>query len=121
MNPGNVVNNRSRMLSIVMVVLGSALIFGSAMWYASSKKPQPTPTPTSTAIARRIPYPNIKRVSLADAKAAFDTKQAVFIDVRGEPSFSEGHIPGAISITEDELPARLNELNKNTWYIIYCT
>lgn len=76
------------------------------------------PKPTTN---RRIPYPNIPRVGLVEAKAAFDDQAAVFIDARGELLFMEGHIPGSIPFTEEELPLRINELDKNAWIIPYCT
>lgn len=77
-----------------------------------------TPPPGA---ARRIPYPHIARVSLAEAKTALDNQQAVFVDARGEALFVEAHIPGAIALTEEEIPLRMNELDKNAWIIPYCT
>jgi hypothetical protein len=68
-----------------------------------------------------IPYPEIKRISLEDAKAAYDQGSAIFIDVRGEPYYSESHIPGALSITYDELASRIGELDKKALIIAYCT
>ena len=53
--------------------------------------------------------------------AAYDLEQAVFIDTRGDPYFSQGHIPGAISMTEDEVLSRLSDLDPNAWIITYCT
>jgi phage shock protein E len=76
---------------------------------------QPTP------VAQDIPFPEVSRINVKDAKAAFDIGNAVFIDVRGEPVFSDGHIPGAISITYDEIMDRLGELDSAAWIIPYCT
>jgi rhodanese-related sulfurtransferase len=41
--------------------------------------------------------------------------------VRGDPYYSEGHIPGAISMTQEEMATRMGELDKNAWIITYCT
>lgn len=71
------------------------------------------PTP-STADA-------VTRVSLTDAKAAFDAKTAVFLDVRDAQSYALAHVPGALNIPLNELEARLGELNPNAWIITYCT
>ena len=68
-----------------------------------------------------IPYPEIPRVSLEDAKAAFDSGTAVFVDVRGESSFAQSHIPGAISMTEADLPDHMDDLDRSSWIITYCT
>lgn len=62
-----------------------------------------------------------ERVSLANAKLAFDQGRAVFLDVRSAESFQEGHIPGSVNIPLAELQIRLNELDPNRWIITYCT
>ena len=69
----------------------------------------------------RVPYPDIPRITLSDAKAAFDLNNAVFIDTRGDSYFSQGHIPGALSITEDQIGDRIDELDSTAWIITYCT
>jgi hypothetical protein len=63
----------------------------------------------------------IQRTSQEDAKTAFDGNQAVFLDVRNTVSYNVGHIPGAISIPEIEIPERLNELDPSQWIITYCS
>ena len=64
---------------------------------------------------------NVERVSLADAKAAFDSGEAVFLDVRDPGSFGQDHIPGAVNIPLAQLENRLSELDPNQWIITYCT
>jgi hypothetical protein len=64
---------------------------------------------------------SMARVSLADAKAAFDIKNAVFLDVRDPIAFESSRIPGAVSIPLDQIEARLGELDKNDWILTYCT
>lgn len=63
----------------------------------------------------------VKRVSLANAKRAYDQGRAVFLDVRPADSFRAGHIPGSINIPLEELEIRVNELDPNAWIIPYCT
>jgi hypothetical protein len=104
---------------ILLIVAGVILIVGSAAWFiflSGPPKVQPTPT-----IVADIPYPEVPRVNVKDAKAAFDIGNAIFIDVRGDPLYSEGHIPGALSMTADEILDRLDELDPNAWIIPYCT
>lgn len=108
---------------VIIIGLGAVLILGSILWLfnatqASLALSENTESPVSSP---RIPYPNIQRISLGDAKAAFDLKQAIFLDVRGDPYYSQGHIPGALSISTAELESRLGELDKNAWIITYCT
>ena len=68
-----------------------------------------------------IPFPEVARVTLADANNAFQNQEAVFLDVRDEGSFNVGHIPGSINIPLNQLETRLSELDPNDWIITYCT
>jgi hypothetical protein len=116
-------NNRQSILPILMVIGGVILILGAAAWLIQSSRQtaaleKDLPPPVSSP---RIPYPDMKRISLGDAKAAYELKQAVFVDVRGDPYFSQGHIPGAVSMSDNDLPARLAELDPQAWIITYCT
>ncbi len=73
------------------------------------------PAPTEDVL------PNILRVSLGNAKAAYDLKQATFVDVRDADSYANAHIAGALSIPLADLESRLKELDPNAWIITYCT
>jgi Rhodanese-like domain len=129
--------DRRSVFPILMVLFGALLMIGALLWLILATRQsvtraailpsqgvsQVTPvaslvTPVATPA---IPYPEIKRISLGDAKAAFELKSAVFIDVRGEPYYSDAHIPGAISMTYDEMSSRMGELDKKAWIITYCT
>ena len=63
----------------------------------------------------------IQRVSVEESKAAFDSGEAIFLDVRSESSYAASHIPGALSIPLAEVQARVDELDPNQWIITYCT
>jgi 3-mercaptopyruvate sulfurtransferase SseA len=63
----------------------------------------------------------IQRVSIEESKAAFDSSEAVFLDVRSESSYKASHIPGALSIPLTDIQARMDELDPNQWIITYCT
>lgn len=65
--------------------------------------------------------PEIERVSLEDAKAAFDTGTAVFVDVRGVEAYAAAHVVGSVSLPLEEIESRLSELDPNKWIITYCT
>jgi 3-mercaptopyruvate sulfurtransferase SseA len=115
--------NRKTILPLFLLGLGAVFVVASLLWYLNSAKGTKigqgeSAGPTST---EEIPYPEIKRIQVEDAKAAFELKQAVFIDTRGEPGYSEGHIPGALVITQDEILNRINELDPEAWFITYCT
>jgi 3-mercaptopyruvate sulfurtransferase SseA len=115
--------NRQSLFPLLMIVFGVALIFGSVAWMVNASRTAEAQRASliDPVASPRIPYPEVPRVSLGDSKAAYDLQQAVFVDTRGEPYFSEGHIPGAISMTDDEIASRINELNPDDWIITYCT
>ena len=117
--------NTNTLMPIVLVVLGAALIIGAVIFFILN---QPSingvsaEQPTAPAAAR-IPFPGVARISVADAKAAYDAKLAVFVDVRDAGSFAQGHIPGAVNIPLDTIenqPVQAS-LDKNQWIITYCT
>ena len=110
--------NRRSLIAVLLISLGLILISGTFYWFLSSSNPAEEPISVS---GQEIPYPEVPRVSLADAKAAFDLGTAVFIDARDEFSFSQGHIPEAISIPVNEIEEKSRQLNSSDWYILYCT
>jgi len=44
----------------------------------------------------------------------------IVLDVRTAEEYSAGHVPGAILIPYDELPSRLDELDRSRWVLVYC-
>ena len=105
-------------LPFVLVALGLVLILGAGVWYYTMTLSPPELVQPSSPVEEEN-YPDIARVSLADAKAAYDTGSAVFLDVRSADSYAQSHIPGALSIPLAELPNRISELNPSDWIITY--
>jgi 3-mercaptopyruvate sulfurtransferase SseA len=109
-----------KILPLLMVVLGSLMLLGSlVVLYNIPETVGVTPTPTQAQLI--IPYPQVNRISLGDAKAAYDLGDVIFIDTRGDDAFSQGHIPGAFSITDGEILSELNQFSPDDWIITYCT
>jgi hypothetical protein len=123
--------------SIVIIAAGAILILsampGGSPSAAAPKTTAPT-APQASAPQAGAPqaaapatapteeaYPDIVRVSLGNAKAAYDLKQATFVDVRDADSYGNSHIPGAKSIPLAELETRFSELDPDAWIITYCT
>ena len=113
----------SNALAVILVISGAILILSSFFWLVktsltANSRESNIPTPL---VSQQIPFPLVKRVSPQDAKAAFELENATFIDVRGKTFYNEGHLPGALSITEEELTSKVSELNSSSWMILYCT
>ena len=66
---------------------------------------------------------DVPRVSVEEAKAAFDSGAAFIVDVRTTQSFVARHIAGALSIplTRIEENPKSVSLDKSQWIITYCT
>jgi rhodanese-related sulfurtransferase len=47
--------------------------------------------------------------------------QAVLVDVRSKASYDKSHAAGAISMPEEEVGARVDELPQDKDIILYCT
>lgn len=68
-----------------------------------------------------IPYPEVPRILLEQARARYDAGSAIFVDVRSLEEYEAEHIPNAVSIPAEELGERYSELLKNAEIITYCT
>lgn len=111
---------RTKLWPFVLIGIGILLLAGAGALYVTSSQPAPTPTPARFLPAEET-YPEILRVNLADAKAAFDAGTAVFVDVRDATSFATAHVEGARSLPLIELDQRMGELKPSDWIIPYCT
>lgn len=61
------------------------------------------------------------RDSLANAKAAFDQGEAVFLDVRTSEEYADSHITGAVSIPLSDLAGNEPNVDKGALIYTYCT
>lgn len=55
-----------------------------------------------------------------ELKELSQENEVKIIDVRSRADYEVGHIPMAISIPFEEMPERLNELNKDELHVVYC-
>jgi hypothetical protein len=111
--------NSTLFLPIILIAGGLLFLIGAGVYYFGIFRQVAVPEPAIQVIEDT--YENIPRVSLTDAKAAYDTRSAVFVDVRDNQSYAQRHVSGALSIPLTELPDRVKELNANDWIITYCT
>jgi rhodanese-related sulfurtransferase len=61
-----------------------------------------------------------KFISVDEAKAMLDRRQRVtFIDVRDQAQYDDLHIKGAVNIPLGVLPARLAEISRKDFVVLY--
>lgn len=106
---------RKNQIPLVMIGAGILLVLAGLAWVFLSQPASPEQAATTASESQ------VERVSLADAKKAFDAGEAVFVDVRDSTSYNNAHIPGALLIPIDQLTTQLSELNPASWIITYCT
>lgn len=102
---------------LYLLAAGGLLLLVAIVWGAVASR---TPAPPAEPAAIRDPD-DIPRVGLAEAREAFDSGRAIFLDVRLADDFEASHTPGALSIPLNEIERRLGDLNPDDWIITYCT
>lgn len=84
--------------------------------------PASDPSPGMPGVTFDTPRPiEAARISLADAKKAYDEGDAFVVDVRGPDSFNQEHIQGAVNIGIGDLETNLAKLPKDKKIIVYCS
>ncbi|MBK9163077.1 MAG: rhodanese-like domain-containing protein [Acidobacteria bacterium] len=76
--------------------------------------------PAASPAALNIPFPDVERMPLAEAKKAFDDGSAVFVDTHSAASFDVQRIKGAVNIPPDQI-AKADSLPKGKKIIAYCS
>lgn len=99
------------------IMLGAACAEADKPVANANTAPPKTPQPAE----KPIPYPDVQRIQLADAKADFDNGNAIFIDTRPAAAFDDEHVKGAMNITADDFAAKADSLPKGKKIIAYCS
>ena len=112
-------NPQASSAPLILIGGGLVIIIGILLWQVLASAPQNSAAVPTADIS--IPYSNVPRTSLADAKAAFDNQSAVFVDVRDVADYDADHVQGALSIPLAVFDAQYGQLDPNQWIITYCT
>jgi len=102
----------------LLLIIGGLVLLSIGLVFLALNAPT---TSASQGNTLDIPFPQISRVSLSDAKSAYDKNTAIFLDVRDASSYAAGHIVNALNIPLTELENRLAEIPSDRWIITYCT
>ncbi len=108
---------------MILLIVGVLLLVGGSAFYLFNS-PEAAPTVTHTAVnvvEPDIPYPDVGRILVEEAKAQADAGTAVIIDVRPLEDYATLHAANALSIPLTEINNRFSELPQNAEIITYCT
>lgn len=110
---------------LVLIVMVAAIFLGGCISQntSSPSNVSRTQTPTTAPVAEddHAAQKTVERVSILDAREAIQKGDAVFVDVRQAGQYQLGHIAGALSLPEAEIPARGSSLPKGKKIITYCS
>jgi 3-mercaptopyruvate sulfurtransferase SseA len=110
----------SRPRTTLLALTTAAVLLAACSGQAAAPSPTAAPAAAPSPTAYSEDLPEVPRVSLEDAKAAYLDHTAVFVDVRSTGEYEYRHIPGSINIYFGDLEQHLSELDKEKWIITYC-
>jgi len=104
---------------LAIMILGLVM----ACQQASTQTQNQAPNQAKNTKAAPAPHADddAKRISLKDAKAAYDAGTAFFVDTRAAAAYNSEHIKGSINIAAEEVDKHLSELPKDKQLIFYCS
>ena len=108
--------------ALVVVIACARPVANASSDNLTAQNTATAPTGT-TVVPIPTPPPNeeVPRITLADAKKAFDDGTGYFIDARPAEAYNDEHIKGAVNITYDKLDAHLKDLKTKQKIIVYCS
>ncbi len=125
-------------MKLAILTLGIAVLSGLTIIGCSSSQNSVSattkPAPPATTVAPKPATPvqpasptttatpdDAPRISLADAKKAFDDKSAIFVDTHSKQTYDAEHVVGAINLTANEVGSAGDKLPKGKKIIAYCS
>lgn len=106
---------------VVVAILAAAIVSVVGRQRAASS---PSGGAVSTALPQAtqpIPNPGVRRISVQETTDLLAQGGAVLVDVRSKASYDKAHAAGAISIPEEEMDSRLDDLPLDKLLVLYCT
>ena len=113
---------------IAVTVIGISVFTACQQTSPSAELAKVNPAPTAnsaqnsnSAPKSADPLADAPRITLADAKKAFDEGKVVFVDTRADVKYKEEHIKGAMNIPAEAFQTRYAEVPKDKKIITYCS
>lgn len=111
----------SMAIPIIVAVVVLVIIVGAVLSIETRRPATASPgsnTPQAQATSS-LPYPGVARITVEETVEKLDSGQAVLVDVRSKSSFDTLHAEGAVSVPENEIQTRLDELPRDVDLVLY--
>ena len=108
-------------IPIIVAVVVLVIIVGAVLSIETRRPGTASPgsnTPQAQATSS-LPYPGVARITVEETVEKLDSGQAVLVDVRSKSSFDTLHAEGAVSVPENEIQTRLDELPRDVDLVLY--
>jgi hypothetical protein len=114
---------------LISLISSSCLLFVIACNNAAEpigiQRASNTPAPSNARPAASVDEhgheDNAPRITLVDAKKAYDSGEAVFVDTHSPDQYAIQHIPGAVNIPANDIAGKADKLPKGKKIIAYCS
>ena len=103
---------------MVAIVVGAASSLSNQRSTGLGDAPGAVATAQAQA-TQSLPYSGVARISLEETLEMLEQGEAVLVDVRSSTSYEKAHAAGAISMPEEEIDARMNELPRDQDLVLY--
>ncbi len=113
-----------RRVSLLLLGALSAVVVLSALvvtYWATARPPAIVGEIPDVHDAQGLPFPDVPRISAAEAKARYDAGTVLFVDVRDQEAYAAAHIPGSLSLPLQEFETSYQALPERAEIITYCT
>lgn len=112
-----------RIISSLAILVVAILAFGACN--STDRASRVANNSNASVASKTIPGPNptdgARRINVQQAQDLASRGQAYFVDVRNQPAYDQGHIPGAKLIPLAEVGDRISELPRDKTIITYCS
>lgn len=110
------------------LVLATAAVFGACKandtagnMSARASKPGEKPSASVPTGTTEVHADGVRRVSVAELQKMVAAGGVVLYDTRSKAQYDEEHLPGALSLPQNETEARAGELPRDKTLVFYCT
>lgn len=106
-------NMKKKNLGPIWIILAVAVLVVGVFVYRGVREISGNPIYTS--------QDQVPRISGEEAARAVNEQGAILLDTRTDGQFEVSHIDGAIKLPLADLDEVMKTLDKDAWYITYCT